>query len=96
MASTVTVETIISRIRRQCDWENEQVYHRNRLPARATFWPFDSVDAARVGDRDRSPVVQSRFLRRRSDSAPERSTWLPSSQWSPPATISSRRLIRAE
>jgi beta-galactosidase len=41
------------------DWENEQVIHRNRLPARATFWPFDSVEAARIGDRDVSPLVQS-------------------------------------
>lgn len=41
------------------DWENEQVIHRNRLPARATFWPFDSIEAARVGDRERSPLLQS-------------------------------------
>lgn len=41
------------------DWENEQVFQRNRLPARTTFWPFESIEAARVGDRDRSPLVQS-------------------------------------
>lgn len=41
------------------DWENPAVLQRNRLPARATFWPFDSVDAARDGGRDDSPYVQS-------------------------------------
>jgi beta-galactosidase len=41
------------------DWENEQVIHRNRLPARATFWPFDSIETARVGDPERSPLLQS-------------------------------------
>lgn len=41
------------------DWENEQVLHRNRLSARATFWPFDSVEQARQGDRDASSRVMS-------------------------------------
>ncbi|MEQ8848921.1 glycoside hydrolase family 2 TIM barrel-domain containing protein [Botrimarina sp.] len=41
------------------DWENEQVIQRNRLPARATFWPMGSAEAARRGDRDASPCVKS-------------------------------------
>lgn len=41
------------------DWENEQVLHRNRLPARATFWPMGSLEAALSGERDASPWVQS-------------------------------------
>jgi beta-galactosidase len=41
------------------DWENEQVFARNRLPARASFTPFADVDQARSGDRDRSPYFQT-------------------------------------
>lgn len=41
------------------DWENEQVLHRNRLPARATFWPMGSTEEAIAGDRAASPWVQS-------------------------------------
>ncbi|QDV74062.1 glycoside hydrolase family 2 TIM barrel-domain containing protein [Botrimarina mediterranea] len=70
-------------------WENEQVYHRNRLPARATFWPFASVEAARVGDREVSPLVKSLCGDWRFDWAPTPAdapadSWLngfPSSSW---------------
>lgn len=41
------------------DWENEQVLHRNRLPARATFWPLGSEQNATSGNRDESPWVRS-------------------------------------
>lgn len=41
------------------DWENEQVLQRNRLPARATFWPLESVESAVAGDRDASPWVKT-------------------------------------
>ena len=41
------------------DWENEQVVAINREPARATFQPFPSVEAARVGRRADSPWFRS-------------------------------------
>ncbi|TWT91026.1 Beta-galactosidase [Pseudobythopirellula maris] len=41
------------------DWENEQVVQIDRLTARATFWPFDTAEAARRGDRDDSSRVMS-------------------------------------
>jgi hypothetical protein len=34
----------------QYDWENEQILQRNRLPARATFFPLETVDQA-ITDR---------------------------------------------
>ena len=34
----------------QHDWENEQILHRNRLPARATYFPFDTIDQAITGN----------------------------------------------
>ncbi|MDC0936449.1 glycoside hydrolase family 2 TIM barrel-domain containing protein [Pirellulales bacterium] len=36
-------------------WENEQVLHAQRLPARATFSSFDSVRGAVAGDAVKSP-----------------------------------------
>ncbi|MCA9241429.1 MAG: DUF4981 domain-containing protein [Planctomycetales bacterium] len=39
------------------DWENEQVLQRNRLPARATFWPLG--DQEHASDREHSPWVLS-------------------------------------
>lgn len=41
------------------DWENEQVLHLNREPARATFLPFATVEQARVGNAGASPWVRS-------------------------------------
>ncbi|QDU90400.1 Beta-galactosidase [Pirellulimonas nuda] len=41
------------------DWENEQVYQRGRLPARATFWPLGSVRAAVDESREASPWVRT-------------------------------------
>jgi beta-galactosidase len=41
------------------DWENEQVFARNRLPARASFTPFADVEQARVGERAKSPWFQT-------------------------------------
>lgn len=39
------------------DWENEQVLHRNRLPARATFWPkSDSISDLESQGQDASYV----------------------------------------
>ena len=37
------------------DWENEAVLHRNRLPARASFVPFASVEQAKAGVSEASP-----------------------------------------
>jgi len=33
------------------DWENHQLPHKNRLPERAYFFPYDNVDAAMTGER---------------------------------------------
>lgn len=41
------------------DWENEQVLHRNRLPARASFVPYDSVEQALSGDTTSSSRTMS-------------------------------------
>jgi beta-galactosidase len=41
------------------DWENEQVFARNRLPARASFTPFADIEQARVGDYNESPYRQT-------------------------------------
>lgn len=41
------------------DWENEQVFSINREPARASFLPFDSIEAARAGDWSASPWLRS-------------------------------------
>lgn len=41
------------------DWENHQLPHRNRQPARAHFVPHLTHDAAMTFDADRSPLVQS-------------------------------------
>ncbi len=41
------------------DWENEQILHRNRLPARANFWPMGSCQEAIANQRDRSPWIQA-------------------------------------
>lgn len=36
------------------DWENHTLLHRNRLPARAYFIPYDSINTARTMRRERS------------------------------------------
>jgi beta-galactosidase len=41
------------------DWENEQVLHRHRLPARASFFPCASLEQARAGHPEDSPWVLS-------------------------------------
>ncbi|MBX3433436.1 MAG: DUF4981 domain-containing protein [Pirellulales bacterium] len=41
------------------DWENEQVLHRNRLPARATFFPFATIEQAQRGRCEESPYFRS-------------------------------------
>jgi beta-galactosidase len=41
------------------DWENEQVFGRNRQPARATFIPFSDVESALAGSSETSPYVLS-------------------------------------
>ncbi len=41
------------------DWENPAVVGRNKELPRATFTPFADVESAIVGDRTRSPFVQS-------------------------------------
>ena len=41
------------------DWENPHVLQRNRLPARATMVPFETVEAARIGDVSQSPWLRS-------------------------------------
>lgn len=40
------------------DWENQAVIARNKLPARSTFWRFDTVEQALSGERDDSPYVK--------------------------------------
>lgn len=40
-------------------WENERLFERNRLPARATFWPMGTLKAATQDRRDASPWVLS-------------------------------------
>lgn len=40
------------------DWEDPQVIDRNKLPATATMYRFDSAEAARDGTRDDSPYVK--------------------------------------
>lgn len=37
------------------DWENQHVLQRNREPARASFWSFPSIEAARIGDPAATP-----------------------------------------
>lgn len=41
------------------DWENEQVFQINRLPARATFVPFDTIEGALENHREGSPFFLS-------------------------------------
>lgn len=41
------------------DWENEQVLHRNSLPAHATFAPYATAEQVLDGDREKSPWVLS-------------------------------------
>jgi beta-galactosidase len=41
------------------DWENEQVFARNRLPARASFTPFADIEQALVGDSNESPYRET-------------------------------------
>jgi beta-galactosidase len=40
------------------DWENEQINSRNRLPTRASFIPYETIEQARVGNRHTSPRYQ--------------------------------------
>lgn len=40
-------------------WEQPELTEINRLPARATLYPFQTVLQARTGDRERSPFYQS-------------------------------------
>ncbi len=37
------------------DWENQKVFERNRLPARASFVPYPDEDSALTGQRGSSP-----------------------------------------
>lgn len=41
------------------DWENHEVNSRNRLPARASFTPFATIEQARLGNSQESPRFQS-------------------------------------
>ena len=40
------------------DWENPELPHRNRLTARACFWPYADVASALTGRRETSPWVK--------------------------------------
>ncbi len=40
------------------DWENERIFGRNKVPARATFYPFPDVEAAFRNDYRSSPLVK--------------------------------------
>ncbi|TWT33964.1 Beta-galactosidase [Posidoniimonas corsicana] len=40
------------------DWEDQSVISRNKLPAHATFFRFDTADDAKEGRRDDSPYVK--------------------------------------
>ena len=40
------------------DWESPELLHRNREPARATFFPFADAASARTGQREASPLFQ--------------------------------------
>ena len=40
------------------DWENPAVISKNKLPPRATFYRYDTAEAARTGKRDDSPYLQ--------------------------------------
>ncbi|WP_418666166.1 glycoside hydrolase family 2 TIM barrel-domain containing protein [Allofournierella sp.] len=42
----------------QNDWANLEVLQRNRLPARAHFYPFQSIEAARAGRLEESSRVE--------------------------------------
>ena len=48
-----------SRIESSPDWENEQVFSRNRQPAHATFTPFPDIDSALQGPQEASPYRMS-------------------------------------
>lgn len=48
-----------SRIESAPDWENEQVFSRNRQPARATFIPFPDIASALQGPQEASPYRMS-------------------------------------
>ena len=41
------------------DWENEQVFSRNRQPAHATFTPFPDIASALQGSQEASPYRMS-------------------------------------
>lgn len=41
------------------DWQNPKVFERNREPARATFFAFESAALARANDPARSQLYQS-------------------------------------
>ncbi|MCX6269612.1 MAG: hypothetical protein NTU44_00040, partial [Bacteroidetes bacterium] len=41
------------------DWENEQVFGINKLPARTMIWPSPTLDDARHSDYDNSLWVKS-------------------------------------
>jgi beta-galactosidase len=41
------------------DWENHEINARNRLPARTSFVPYETIEQARFGDRHSSPRFQS-------------------------------------
>ncbi len=39
-------------------WQNPELPQLHKLPARATFWPFPTADAARARVPDPSPLVR--------------------------------------
>ncbi len=42
----------------RASWMAPEITSINRLPMRATLFPFDSIDAARLGNRENSPFFQ--------------------------------------
>ena len=41
------------------DWENPEIYERNREPPHASYVPYDTVDAALEGNKESSPYYRS-------------------------------------
>ncbi|MHC4886790.1 MAG: glycoside hydrolase family 2 TIM barrel-domain containing protein, partial [Planctomycetota bacterium] len=48
----------VKRIGRSCDWQNMAIFERNREPSRATLLPYADGEAARSGQRERSPFFK--------------------------------------
>lgn len=59
IAVAICLAAVTTTANADADWENPAVLHRNRLPARATFTVYDSIERAKEGRSEASPFVKS-------------------------------------